>query len=193
MTSNPWVRAEALVPAARAGDRSAVAGIIELTQDDIRRFLAVHVSPGEADDLAQETYLRMLGSLPRFEQRSSLRTWLLVIARRVAADHLRYRASRPKLANVDDWVAAVENAQLTGRPSSTGPGSIVELTDMLARLPADRREALVLTQVIGLSYHEAGEVLGCPIGTVRSRVARGRDDLVRHLTVTEGWGRQRSV
>jgi len=56
------------------------------------------------------------------------------------------------------------------------------VTDLLARLDADRREAFVLTQLLGLPYAEAAEVAGCPVGTIRSRVARARADLVESLT-----------
>jgi RNA polymerase sigma-70 factor (ECF subfamily) len=181
-----------LVPAARKGDRAAIARVIDLTQDDVRRFLAVHTRPSEADDLTQETFLRVLSSLPRFEQRSSLRTWMLVIARRVAADHLRYRASRPQVADVDDWVSAAESSSRVDG-AHADPAASLEISDLLDRLAPDRREALVLTQVIGLDYQEAADVLGCPIGTVRSRIARGRDDLVRMMTVEGGERRLRSV
>lgn len=61
------------------------------------------------------------------------------------------------------------------------PSEAVELDDLLARLDPDRRAAFVLTQVLGLRYDETAEVLGCPVGTVRSRVARARDALVAGL------------
>ncbi|MFT4127471.1 MAG: sigma factor-like helix-turn-helix DNA-binding protein, partial [Gordonia sp. (in: high G+C Gram-positive bacteria)] len=55
---------------------------------------------------------------------------------------------------------------------------LVEVNLLLADLPAERREALVLTQVLGLSYQEAAAVTGCPVGTIRSRVARAREALI---------------
>ena len=66
---------------------------------------------------------------------------------------------------------------LGGDPVADG----ASVTDLLDRLDADRREAFVLTQVVGLSYAEAAEVAGCPVGTIRSRVARARTDLVAAL------------
>jgi RNA polymerase sigma-70 factor (ECF subfamily) len=60
-------------------------------------------------------------------------------------------------------------------------GESAAVGDLLARLDADRREAFVLTQVVGMSYAEAAEVAGCPVGTIRSRVARARADLVAAL------------
>ncbi len=59
------------------------------------------------------------------------------------------------------------------------------LGDLLDRVPAQRREAFVLTQVVGLSYAEAAEVAGCPVGTVRSRVARAREELIARLRAAE--------
>ena len=63
-------------------------------------------------------------------------------------------------------------------PRGSGFDGEVVLNDLLRALPADRREAFVATQVLGLSYAEAAEVCGCPVGTIRSRVARAREDLV---------------
>ena len=68
------------------------------------------------DDLTQDTFLRALGSLHRFEGRSSARTWLLAIARRAVADSHRYTAVRPRTADVSDWQLAVERAQPRGLP-----------------------------------------------------------------------------
>ncbi len=62
----------------------------------------------------------------------------------------------------------------------------VALEQLIAALPADRREAFVVTQVLGLSYAEAAEVCGCPVGTIRSRVFRAREDLVVALETRSG-------
>jgi RNA polymerase sigma-70 factor (ECF subfamily) len=67
-----------------------------------------------------------------------------------------------------------------------GPATAAELDDVLAALDPDRRAAFVLTQLLGLRYDETAEVLGCPIGTVRSRVARAREDLVAALADRDG-------
>ncbi|MGW0582386.1 sigma factor-like helix-turn-helix DNA-binding protein, partial [Streptomyces sp. NPDC002920] len=91
----------------------------------------------------------------------------------------RYAAARPRLADVPDWQPAVELAQPRGLP---GFDDGVVLLDLLAALPGDRREAFVLTQLLGLPYAEAAEVSDCPVGTVRSRVARARATLTEQLT-----------
>ncbi|WP_433658352.1 RNA polymerase sigma factor SigC [Nocardia sp. CA-128927] len=163
-----------LALAAARGDRRALEGFIRATQKDVWRLLAHLTEVGRADDLTQETYLRALGSIKRFEGRASARTWLLSIARRVVVDQVRMAVARPKIAHGVDWVAAADRQV----PRRDGLTEIVELNLLLDDLAPERREALVLTQVLGLSYAEAASVCGCPVGTVRSRVARGREDLV---------------
>ena len=159
---------------AAEGDPLAAAALVRATQTDVWRLCAALGDRDSADDLTQETYLRAFGSLHRFEGRSSVRTWLLAVARRVCADALRARRRRPSLAGVDP--VDVEVADGTDRV-----GESAAVGDLLARLDADRREAFVFTQVVGLSYAEAAEVAGCPVGTIRSRVARARADLVAAL------------
>jgi RNA polymerase sigma-70 factor (ECF subfamily) len=162
--------------AAKAGDHAAAASFIRATQRQVHRFLAHLVHAREAEDLTQETYLRAMRALPRFAARSSARTWLYAIARRVAADHLRAVGARPRSAVLADWESAADAARPGHRFEEQ-----VALRDLLDGLAPDRRLAFVATQVLGLSYAEAAEVCDCPIGTVRSRVARARDDLVRAL------------
>lgn len=169
--------------AARDGDRAAQERFIRATQRDVWRFVA-HVagSTAAADDLAQETYLRALRSLPRFAARSSAKTWLLSIARRTVIDHIRAVQARPRHANVDDWQAVAERTQPSGLP---GFDEGVALGHLLATLTDDRREAFLLTQTLGLSYAETAEVCGCPVGTVRSRVARARENLIELMRADE--------
>ncbi|TKV60932.1 sigma-70 family RNA polymerase sigma factor [Nakamurella flava] len=185
-TDGSWAQAERWVPAAVAGDPTAVDQLIRCTQADVWRFIASLAGRGEADDLTQETYLRALRALGGFEGRSGLRTWLLVIARRTVVDHLRRQASRPRTADLDDWTVPAERAAARWRPSSRSSGAATEVTDLLDRLPVERREALVLTQLVGLGYAEAADVIGCPVGTVRSRVARAREELATMLAAGGG-------
>ncbi|RKN49498.1 sigma-70 family RNA polymerase sigma factor [Micromonospora endolithica] len=157
--------------AARDGDPVAQATFVRLTQAEVWRFAAALVDPDSADDLTQETYLRAFRALPAFEGRSSARTWLLGIARRACADHLRVVVRRRRLdarLAADAW---------TDRPHPDPAGQL-GAADLVRRLPAERRGAFVLTQLLGLSYAEAATVEGVPVGTIRSRVARARNDLV---------------
>ncbi|WP_433118344.1 sigma-70 family RNA polymerase sigma factor [Micromonospora sp. CA-246542] len=156
---------------ARDGDPTAQAVFVRLTQAEVWRFTAALVGPDSADDLAQETYLRAFKALPAFEGRSSARTWLLGIARRACADHLRTVIRRRRL---DERLVA--NAH-TDRPHPDHAGQL-GADDLVRRLSPERRAAFVLTQLLGLSYAEAAAVEGVPVGTIRSRVARARDELV---------------
>lgn len=154
----------ALALLARRGDTVAATDFVRGTQADVWR-LCVHLgSRATADDLTQETYARAFASLHRFAGRSSARTWLLAISRRVCADAVR-SAVRDRAVPPDARVAP-DHAEA------------VALRTLLDTLDEERREAFVLTQLLGLSYAETADVCGCPIGTIRSRVARARADLV---------------
>jgi RNA polymerase sigma-70 factor, ECF subfamily len=161
--------------AAQRGDRSAAAAFIRATTPGLRRLLAHLSDPGQADDLVQETYLRAFAALPGFAARCPARLWLLSIARRVAADQVRHNQRRPRPAG-GDWERELDAAR-----SVPAPAAAVELREAVAALDPDRRDAFLLTRVAGLSYEEAAEVCGCPVGTIRSRVHRARLHLIEAL------------
>ncbi|RSM58406.1 RNA polymerase subunit sigma [Actinoplanes sp. ATCC 53533] len=165
----------ALAYAAARGDRDALTSLIRATQRDLMRFLGPLSSTGDVEDLTQETYLRAVRALPDFAGRSSVRTWLFAIGRRVAADAVRQATRRPRVAVLPDWQPAADAAASSGHARFEEQHA---LNDLLAGLAPERREAFVATQLAGLSYAEAAEVCGCPVGTIRSRVARAREDLV---------------
>ncbi|MEU9635823.1 sigma-70 family RNA polymerase sigma factor [Streptomyces tendae] len=166
--------------AAAAGDNEAVDRLVRALQRDVRRYVAYLADDVQAaDDLTQDTFLRALTALPRFEGRSSARVWLLSIARRAVVDSLRRAACRPRTAGTDDWQAAAERSQPTGLPGFDEGIALWELVDSL---PGERREAFVLTQLLGLPYAEAAEMSRCPVGTVRSRVSRARTTLAEYVT-----------
>jgi RNA polymerase sigma-70 factor (ECF subfamily) len=162
-----------LLLAGRDGDRAALGAAIRRSQADVWRLAAHLVGREDADDITQEVFLRAWRSLPSFRGEATARTWLLSIARNTCADVIRRAGRRRRL---QDRVAA-ERHDLTSREAD---GSLC-LDDLVARLDDDRRSAFVLTQVIGCSYHEAAEVCGTPVGTIRSRVARARADLLEQM------------
>lgn len=163
--------------AARDGDRAAAAAFIRTTSADVWRLCAYLGDPATADDLAQETYVRALRALPAYRGAAAGRTWLLSIARRVVADDLRARRRRRRL---DEIVRRRSMGEAQSRAGADA-GADAEVVDLLSRLSPERRLAFVLTQFVGLSYAEAAGVCGCPVGTIRSRVARARADLVLAL------------
>ncbi len=161
-----------LAVAAAEGDQVARAAFVRRTQPEVWRLCARLGDRNDVDDLTQEVYLRALPALATFRGESSARTWLLQIARHVCADHVR-RSTRRRalLARVAQRAEATEGlvAPRTGE---------VEIDAAIAALDPDRRVAFVLTQVVGLSYAEAAAVCEVPVGTIRSRVARARGDLL---------------
>jgi RNA polymerase sigma-70 factor (ECF subfamily) len=157
-----------LARAAAGGDRDALARFIRATQADVWRLCAHLSDRASADDLTQEVYLRAIKALPRFRAESAARTWLLTIARRTVADHIRGQQRRRRLLH-----------EAPERPvAQRATDEQVVLRAVIEQLSEDRRLAFVLTQVLGLSYSEAAAVCRCPVGTIRSRVARAREDLV---------------
>ncbi|WP_233359852.1 MULTISPECIES: sigma-70 family RNA polymerase sigma factor [unclassified Streptomyces] len=169
--------------AARGGDPDAADHFVRALHADVLRYVTyLSGDPQTAHDLTQDTFARAFGSLHRYEGRASARTWLLSIARRAVADSLRRAAVRPRIADTVDWQTAVEGTQPRGLP---GFDDGIALLDLLETLPDERREAFLLTQVVGLSYEEAAGFTGCPIGTVRSRVSRARATLERVLREAE--------
>lgn len=184
-----------LLLAARDGDHDALERFIRATQADVWRLCRHLGDPDTADDLAQETFERAIGALHRYRADGPARSWVLTIARRTCADGTRRLTRRRRLdARVADEHATGRSrvpghTHIADERISTGGGiGRIEIDDLLERLVDDRREAFVLTQVLGLPYSEAAEVIGCPIGTVRSRVSRARADLLTMLAVTESIG-----
>jgi len=161
-----------LARAAGRGDRTALARLVQQTQGDVWRLCAYLVDPPAADDLAQDTYLRAIPALRKFRGDAPARAWLLAIARRACAAEIGARTRDRRLA-----------ARLTALPPGTlgqppaEPGGQAAADELLAALAPDRRAAFVLTQLLGCSYAEAAAICGCPVGTIRSRVARAREDL----------------
>ena len=178
-----------LALAAGRGDRVALDRFVRATQRDVWRLVAHLANVGLADDLTQDTYLRAIPSLARFAGRSSARTWLLSIARRAVVDHVRAARSRPRTAASVDWTEAADQHRAATHGEAAGFEDLVEVNLLLDTLESERREALVLTQILGLSYAEAADICRCPLGTIRSRVARARDDLLNaDQTRREGMG-----
>lgn len=168
---------------AQQGDQRAFEQFVIESQADVWRMCRYLGDLRDADDLAQETYERAIGSLHRYRREGPAKAWLLTIARRVCVDHTRrqQRRRRREARAIDEALTGGGIGSVIA-PDDAGRLSLEALVDSLDE---DRRAAFVLTQVLGLQYAEAAEVLGCPIGTVRSRVARARLDLVAAATADE--------
>lgn len=160
---------------ARDGDRAATEAFIRAAQQPVVDLCRHLGDPDNAEDLAQEVFVRALRSLPQFRNDGSARAWLMRIARNTCADAVRSKTR---------WRKRLSPAELPeiSVPDRTG---YVDNDLLLQQLSPNRREVMVLTQLAGLSYTDAADLLGVPIGTIRSRVARARADLLALLTEPE--------
>ncbi len=161
-----------LVVRAAAGDRAAEEAFVARTIDDVWRYCSHLMGPEHADDATQATYLRALRSLGNFRGASSAKTWLIGVARNTCLDLRRTLARRTRLSQ---HLQAQPQTVADDLHAQQLPG---ELDDLLATLTPERREAFVLTQLLGFPYEAAADLVGVPVGTIRSRVARGRADLL---------------
>jgi RNA polymerase sigma-70 factor, ECF subfamily len=162
-----------LLVRATSGDREALDEFVVAAQPDVWRFCAALLSADQADDATQETFVRAWRSSAGFRGEASARTWLLAIAKRVCYDAMRQRSRSERKQRRLESAAERRNAP--------DPGESIAMADLIGHLDGDRRTAFVLTQLLGLSYEEAADVADCPIGTIRSRVARARSDLQASL------------
>jgi RNA polymerase sigma-70 factor (ECF subfamily) len=174
-----------LAHAARRAVPGSLDAFIRASHEPVWRLCEALVDRQTADDLTQETFIKAVRAIRRFRGDASARTWILSIARHTCMDELRARGRRRKRG-------AALSAGANERPALPDPGEEVSARDLLRHLEVDRRAAFTLTQLLGLSYEEAAEACGCPIGTIRSRVARARDDLIQMvdgaIPLAEGYG-----
>jgi RNA polymerase sigma-70 factor (ECF subfamily) len=164
----------ALALAARDGDRVALSTFVRRTWPDVARLVSAVAGSDLAEDAAQDAYLRALRALPAYRGDAGARTWLLSIARRAAVDAVRSASRRRRLTGL-------LTARTTVDRHEVGLADGVLTDQALSLLDVDRRAAFALTQLMGFDYAGAAEVCGCPVGTIRSRVARAREQLIAEL------------
>lgn len=164
-----------LVRAAQSGDRGALSALITQIEPDIRRLVLLLGDADATDDLVQDAMERIISGLDRFRGDGPFLNWVRQITRWTCADSARRRA---RIRHRDDRLARDTVTAETPVAESSGA---TELGELIEGLDGDRRDAFIATQILGLSYAEAAAVLDCPIGTVRSRVARARVDLISQL------------
>ena len=164
----------ALIDEIRIGSERAFNVLIDRHQQAVRGFLRrLLADPSEADDLAQETFMAAWARPESYRGEASVRSWLCAIAWRKARDAqrmwFRRRAREAKWAGEGERIAAA--------PS---PESAV-VARALATLPLEQRAALILCLIHECSHAEAAGILGAPLGTVKSHVARGKARLLAAL------------
>ena len=143
----------------------------------------------DAEDMIQESYLKAFRFFASFHQGTNCRAWLLQIVRNTCYTALGARKLRQKEVSIAEEDDQVED------PSPLPPASLIKkatveaVREAIESLPVDFREAIVLREVEGLSYKEISEVIGAPLGTVMSRLARGRRQLYLILSERKEQGR----
>jgi RNA polymerase sigma-70 factor, ECF subfamily len=129
----------------------------------------------QAEDLVQDTVLKALSNLDKFRIGTNLRAWLFTILR-----NQFYSTKRKAKWEIED-AEGKQAAKLVQIPDQEPRMAFEEFRKVFNGLPADQREALILVGVSGFSYEEAAETCGCAVGTIKSRVNRGRTRLAREL------------
>jgi len=137
-------------------------------------------NPARADDLVQESLVKALANIERFDPGTNLRAWMFTILRNTYYSELRKRRRE-----VEDG-EGVHAARLAERPGQTGAADMSDFKAAFAKLSDDHREVLTLVGAAGASYEEAAEICGCAVGTVKSRVNRARAKLAELLGEANG-------
>jgi RNA polymerase sigma-70 factor (ECF subfamily) len=172
---------EQLVERAQSGDRRAFELLVRKYQYKIVQLVSRLVGDADAPDVAQDTFIKAWRALNGFRGQSAFYTWLYRIGINTAKNHLVARGRRPSNQDID-----VEDAEQFGHTEQMSdvdtPEAVLlseeikqKVTETIAKLPPDLRQAITLRELEGLSYEEIAEVMNCPIGTVRSRIFRARE------------------
>ncbi len=177
-----------LVKRVQAGDKRAFDALVLKYQHKIVNLVSRYVhDPHTAMDVAQEAFIKAYRGLARFRGESAFYTWLYRIAINTAKNYLVAQGRRTPDSDID----AQEAEQYGGESALKEYGSpehellTEEIQDTVLRaieeLPEDLRTAITLRELEGMSYEEIAQTMGCPIGTVRSRIFRAREAIDRSL------------
>ena len=164
-------------------DQNAFAELVRRYQSPVRAFLA-RMTRGDthlADDLAQETFVKAWKKLHTYRGGSKFSTWLFGIA----INEFRTMARQRKELTLDE----IDSGYAENQPAADSRSQLhLDLTEALERLYSAERAAIVLCCQNGLTHEEAAQVLDCPLGTVKTNVARGKEKLKRWLLGYQNYG-----
>ena len=170
-----------LVQRAQRGDLRAFDLLVLKYQGRIAALVSRYVSDaGEVEDVTQEAFIKAYRALGKFRGDSAFYTWLYRIAANAAKNHLVAKGRRPAAdATIEDAEGFEEGGLLSESASPEAlamGGELAEVVESaLNALPDELKAALMLREFDGLSYDDIADVLGCPVGTVRSRIFRARE------------------
>jgi len=186
-TSTAQVDISELVHRAKEGDDEAFGMLVEQYQDKIYGYVSrmLH-DPEEAEDVAQEVFIRAYQNLAGFREAASFPTWLYRIATNLAIDAARSRKSRWGETVSLDEPAETDAGEISRQLPGDRRGTVSQVesshlqqivAEAIAQLSAKLRTVIMLYDIEGLSYEEIAQVLGCPVGTVKSRLFNARSQL----------------
>jgi len=177
-----------LVLRVQKGDKRAFDLLVLKYQYKLQAIVSRFVrDTDEVADVTQEAFIKAYRALPKFRGDSQFYTWLYRIAINTAKNYLVSKSRRPSSTDIDvaDAEQFADNEKLI---DDTSPEDFIMtqelaqvIKDSLSQLPEDLRTALTLREFEGMSYEEIADVMGCPVGTVRSRIFRAREFIDKHV------------
>ena len=178
-----------LVARVQQGDKRAFDLLVLKYQRKIMRLLSRMLrDPGDVEDVAQEAFIKAYRALPQFRGDSAFYTWLYRIAINTARNWQAASARRRSAPNVietedGETFSQIDNLTDISTPESLAASrQIVETVNAaINALPEELRTAIVLREIEGMSYEDIAQTMGCPIGTVRSRIFRAREAIATQL------------
>tara|TARA_B110000967_G_scaffold163624_1_gene170614 strand:+ start:371 stop:961 length:591 start_codon:yes stop_codon:yes gene_type:complete len=183
-----------LVVRVQKGDKRAFDLLVLKYQYKVHAIVARFIRDSdEVRDVVQEAFIKAYRALPKFRGDSQFYTWLYRIAVNTAKNYLVARSRRPPSSDVDlddaEYYSGSEQLKDTGTPENQLFRDQLEevINQAIIELPEDLRTAVTLREYEGLSYEDIASVMNCPVGTIRSRIFRGRESIdVRVLELIEG-------
>jgi len=173
-----------LVQRVQKGDKNAFDLLVRKYQYKIIKLISRYVNdPSEALDVSQEAFLKAYRALPGFRGDSAFYTWLYRIAINTAKNYLVAQGRRPPGSDIDAQEAEQYEGESQLKEYETPERLLLKdeiaatVFKVIEELPEDLRTAITLRELEGMSYEEIAQTMGCPIGTVRSRIFRARESI----------------
>lgn len=178
-----------LVARVQAGDKAAFDLLVLKYQRKILRLLSRMLrDQSEIEDVMQEAFIKAYRALPQFRGDSAFYTWLYRIAINTARNWMASQSRRPSSPSLYQSEEGETFDEIDNLTDNNTPESLLasreiaeSVNDSIQALPEELRTAIVLREIEGLSYEEIAQAMGCPIGTVRSRIFRAREAIATKL------------
>lgn len=177
-----------LITEVQKGNKQAFDSLVIKYQYKVFKLVARYISdPSEVLDVTQEAFIKAYKAIDHFRGESSFYTWLYRIAVNTAKNHLitkgrRVPESEHEISEIEQFISKA-NVKEFSTPERTLIYDEMEhlLFDIIDELPSDLRTAIMLRELEGMTYDEISEIMGCPVGTVRSRIFRARESIEKKI------------